>query len=130
MTYKNIHECFSSDDKLLDYYDPTVNVSSKEEAIMDIYMKMVDHSRDRECEFYIDEIGYIFYSKGLLISFCIKPESRTKENLAYFGNLIKSKLGHHFSCYLFNINRKAIGFLERIGMKKVQSNDLITLLSI
>lgn len=129
MTLNNITEFFETDD-IMAYYDPTSKVTCKEEAITEIYQKLVDHANEKPCKFYRDDIGYIFYSDGLLISFCIKKEHRSKENLAYFGNLIKSKLGEHFKCYLFNINKKAIHFLERIGLKKDQSNDLITLLSI
>lgn len=129
MTYKNIYEYFEGDN-LLDYYDPTSDVKTFDEAVMDIYRKLVDHARDKKCEFVRDDIGYLFYSDKLLISFCVKPAFRDKENLAYFGNLIKSKLGGPFDCFLFNKNYKGIGFLERIGMKKIMSNDLITLLSI
>lgn len=129
MTYKNIYEYFAGD-SLLDYYDPTSNVNTFDDAIMDIYHKLVGHSKDKECKFVRDDIGYLFYSDKLLISFCVKKEERNRENLAYFGNLIKSKLGDHFDCFLFNKNKKAIAFLERIGMKPVLSNELITFLSI
>lgn len=130
MTYKNIYDYFEGDENLLDYYDPTSDVKTFDEAIMDIYHKLVDHAKDKKCEFVRDDIGYIFYSDKLLISFCVKPVFRTKDNLAYFGNLIKSKLGTRFDCFLFNRNKKGVGFLERIGMKKIMSNDLITYLSI
>lgn len=129
MTYKNIYEYFDGDN-LLDYYDPTSGVRTFDEAVMDIYHKLVDHSKDKKCEFIRDDIGYVFYADKLLISFCVKPKERSKENLAYFGNLIKSKIGEHFDCFLFNKNEKGMKFLERIGMKRVMSNDLITLLSI
>lgn len=130
MTYKNIYEYFGGDKNLMNYYDPTSNCKNHEEAIMEIYHKLVAHAKEKPCEFVRDDMGYIFYCEGLLISFCVKPEHRTKEDLSYFGNLIKSKVGEHFKCYLFNINNKAISFLQRIGMKQVDSNDLITLLSI
>jgi hypothetical protein len=129
MTLRTISEYFEGDD-LMAYYDPTSSVLNRDEAIAEIYHKLIDHSKERKCHFVRDEIGYLFFSKGLLISFCVKKESRDRENLAYFGNLIKSKLGEHFNCYLFNINKKAIGFLERLGMRKVDSNEVITLLSI
>lgn len=130
MTLNNIKEYFNSDECLLEYYDPTSSVTSKEDAIIEIYQKLVDHARDKKCEFVRDDIGYIFFSKGLLISFCVKKECRDKSNLAYFGNLIKSKLGEHFNCFLFNKNQKSIRFLERIGMKSIKTDNLVTLLSI
>lgn len=130
MTYKNIYEFFKSDEQLMDYYDPTSSASNNEEAAMEIYHKLVEHSKERECEFYRTEVGYVFYSGNLLISFCIKPEFRNKETLKYFGNIIKEKLGNTFNCFLFNRNARAIRFLEKIGMTRVKSNELITLLTI
>ena len=130
MTYNNIYEFFKNDQQLLDYYDPTSNVKTNKEAALEIYQKLIDHSRERECYFERTEVGYIFYAKELLISFCVKPEYRNKETLKYFGNIIKAKLGEHFECFLFNRNSRAIKFLENMGMKKKKSNELITLLSI
>lgn len=129
MTYKNIYEYFEGDN-LMGYYDPTSNAKTFDEAVMEIYHKLVDHAKERKCEFVRDDIGYLFYADNLLISFCVKPKERNKENLAYFGNLIKAKMGEHFDCFLFNKNEKGMNFLERIGMKRIMSNDLITLLSI
>lgn len=129
MTYKNIYEYFEGDN-LIDYYDPTSKAKTHDEAVMDIYQKLVEHSKERKCEFVRDEIGYIFYSEDLLISFCVKKACRDKSNLAYFGNLIKDRLGQHFDCFLFTKNKRAIRFLERIGMKVEEKNHLITLLRI
>lgn len=129
MTYKNIQEYFEGDD-LLSYYDPTSKVKTHDQAVMDIYHKLIEHAKARKCEFIRDDIGYIFHSCDLLISFCVKKKYRDKSNLSYFGNLIKSNLDRHFDCFLFTKNTKAIGFLERIGMKKEEENHLITLLSI
>jgi len=130
MTYKNIYEFFKNDSALLEYYDPTSKAKSNEEAAMEIYQKLVEHSKERECFFERTEIGYVFFAKELLISFCVKPEFRNKETLKYFGNIIKTKLGEHFNCFLFNRNERGIRFLEKMGMKKQQSNELVTLLSI
>lgn len=130
MTLNNIKDYFGTDDALMDYYDPTSKVMTKEEAIIEIYSKLVEHSKERPCKFVRDEIGYLFFADGLLISFCVKKEFRDKCNLSYFGNLIKKTMGEHFKCYLFSKNYKAINFLERIGMKKENSNNIITLLSI
>jgi len=130
VTYNNIYEYFEGDSQLMEYYDPTSEAKTFDEAVMEIYQKLVDHSRERKCEFVRDNIGYLFYADNLLISFCVKPKERNKENLAYFGNLIKATMGESFNCFLFNKNTRGIAFLERIGMKKVISNDLITQLSI
>lgn len=128
MTLNNIFEFFENDTRLLWYFDPESNASNNMEAAIEIYDKLVEHSKERDCVFKRNDIGYIFYSNNLLLSFCVKPEYRTKENIIKFGEFIKSEMGGHFKCYLYNRNTRAINFLEKIGMKKTDSNNLITLL--
>lgn len=142
MTYKNIYEFFENDSDLLKYFDPQSNAVNNQEASLEIYNNMIDHSRKKKCVFKrVLDIGYIFFekksiisrffgSKNVLISFCVKPEFRTRDCLSFFSTAIKFELGNHFDCYLYNKNTRAISFLEKLGMKKVKSNNLITLLSI
>lgn len=130
MTAEEIYSHFKEDKDLLKYYDPTSRVSSIKEACTDIYNKLIDHAKDKKCVFVNTEVGYMFYSKKLLISFCVNPKFRTKENLHNFSEFIKENIGGHFNCYLFNINSRGINFLLKMGMKIKKKNDLITLLSI
>lgn len=130
MTYNNIYEYFKDDNKLLDNFDPLSKAKNNEEAAQEIYHKMVEHAREKECHFVRNELGYIFYSGKLLISFCVKPEYRSKENLKKFGQLLKFTVGKHFECFLYNNNLRGINFLKKIGMKEKKSNNLITLLYI
>lgn len=128
MTLSDISYFFESDTRLLWYFDPESKASNNKEAIEEIYNKLVSHCIERDCKFKRNDIGYVFYSDGLLISFCLKPEYRTRENIIKFGRFIRSELGDHFKCYLYNRNTRAINFLEKIGMKKTDSNHIITLL--
>jgi hypothetical protein len=137
MTLNNICEYFEHDSRLLWYFDPLSTASNNKQAATEIYHKLVDHAKGGNCVFKRNEIGYVFYSKKrrflffsrkTLISFCVKPEHRTKENLIKFGDFIKSELGGRFKCYIYNRNTRAINFLEKIGMKKIESNNIITLL--
>lgn len=130
MTVNDIREFFGNDNNLLDYFDPESKASSNEEAINEIYQKLMEHSKEKDCTFKRTDVGYIFYSDKLLISFCVKPECRNRKNLAEFGEFIKLELGSSFSCYLYNRNEKAIRFLEKLGLEKIDSNSLITLLHI
>lgn len=130
MTYNNIYEYFKDDKKLLEYYDPLSEATNNEEAAMEIYHKLVDHSRDRDCHFVRNEFGYIFYSDKYLISFCVKPELRNKENLIKFGELLKETIGSHFECLLYRNNYRGINFLKKIGMKEKRTNELVTQLYI
>jgi len=130
MMKEDIYNHFKEDVDLLRYYDPTSMVTTIEEAAEDVYRKIVEHSRDRKCIFVNSEIGYVFYSERLLISFCLNPKFRNKENLILFSEFIKDNVGEHFECFLFNVNTRAINFLKRFGMRVEKSNNLITLLSI
>lgn len=129
ITLDAIYECFADDEELLKYFDPASKAKDNMEAATEIYQKLLEHSSERDCKFVMNDIGYVFYSEGLLISFCVKPAFRDKDNLSNFGKFIKILLGDSFKCYLYNINTRGIRFLERIGMRTEDSNDLITLLT-
>jgi len=130
MTADIIYDYFKDDKDLLKYFDPESNAKDNYEASHEVYHKLVDFSQQWSCCFKRNEMGFIFYKNGLLLSFCVKPEFRNKENLNKFSNFIRQELGNSFSCYLYNVNTRAISFLEKMGMKKIDSNNLITLLSI
>lgn len=130
MTADIIYDFFRGDKDLLKYFDPESNAKDNYEAATEIYHKLIDYTPQSECFFKSNEIGYIFYKNGLLLSFCVKPEFRSKENLKNFSNFIRSEVGNNFACYLYNVNTRGISFLEKMGLKKVDSNNLITLLSI
>jgi hypothetical protein len=130
MTREDIYEFFKDDKDLLKYFDPNSNAKNNKEASDEIYDKLVEFSCQWNCFFKKNKMGYIFYKNGLLLSFCVKPKYRSKKNLNKFSNLIRSELGNSFSCYLYSVNTRAISFLEKMGLKKIESNNLITLLSI
>lgn len=130
MTYNNIYDYFKDDDNLMNYYNPLGQASDNKEASLEIYHELIKHSKEKKCHFVRSDIGYVFYSKHQLISFCVKPEFRSKDNLVKFGEIIKTLLGNHFDCCLFNKNTRAINFLKKIGMTEKKSNELITILSI
>ncbi len=142
MTYNNIYEFFKDDEDLLLYFDPQSKAKDNAEASMEVYHKLLEYSKEGGCYFKrCGNIGYIFFKKApiwekafgrknVLISFCVKPEFRTRYYLTYFSKFIKKNLGSHFVCCLYTKNSRALNFLERLGMKKQESNNLITLLSI
>jgi len=137
MTKELIYEYFKDDDKLLDYFDPLSEANNIEEAVNDVYEKILQHGRESDCNFVCNDIGYFYYSdyllfsdRKVLISFCVKKEHRNKEKLIEFWNLIRKTIGLHFECYLFNKNERAIQWLKKCGMVEEKKNDLITLLTI
>ena len=136
-TYEDIYEFFKDDDDLLLYFDPLSRATNNLEASIEIYDKIVnDHAAKGGCVFKKTDAWYVFYKKRkwyqrkVLISFCVKPKYRTKDNLVAFGRFIKKEIGRRFQCYLYSNNTRAIRFLKTIGMNVVKSNNLITLLSI
>lgn len=128
MTYNDIYDYFKDDCNLLEFYDPLSKAKNNEEAAMEVYHKLIDHSKIKKCKFVMRELGYIFYSKKELISFCIKPELRTKENLITFFKFIQEKVGNNFKCWLYTKNVRGINYLIKSGLKIKESNNLITLL--
>lgn len=129
MTYNNIYEYFKDDKFLLDYFDPLSDAKNNEQASMEIYNKLVGYSETKKCKFVRNDIGYVFYAKKELISFCIKPEFRTKENIIAFFKFIQHKIGKNFKCWLYTRNERGINYLIKSGLKIKESNKLITLLT-
>jgi len=137
MTYNNIYEYFKEDRQLLRYFDPLSTAVNNEQAALEIYHKLVEYSKDYKCRFIRLEHGYIFYAKPkwffqkrILVSFCLKSEYRKYPYVAEFWGLIRYYVGNHFTCCLFNRNKRGMNFLVKGGMKIKKANELITLLSI
>lgn len=62
-------------------------------------------------------IGYFVIFDGVLYSFAINIRYRKKDILQKWWQLMKSKLGNKFACYLYEWNERAINFLLKNGMK-------------
>ena len=128
--YPYIEIAFEGDSELLQYFDKEANVKSVEAAIENVKEKIRTRYEDAEfmgVEISDEKVGYFVFYKDLLISFGLNKEYRRKILLGWFGDLIKENLGEHFSCALFNHNYRAIGFLEKMGMKVQMKN--ITILT-
>lgn len=137
MTYNNIYDYFKEDIELLNYFDPLSTATNNAQAALEVYHKLIEHSKDYKCKFIRLEHGYIFYAKPkwffqkrMLISFCLKSEYRQRKYVARFWDEIRYYVGNHFVCYLFNRNTRGMNFLLKGGMKIKKSNDIITYLSI
>lgn len=130
ITYSDIYECIKGDDDFLKYFHPFSRAKNNEEAAMETFDVMKGHEQMKKCYFVVTEIGYIFYAKKELISFCIKPEHRNKRTFKLFWSLIKNSIGKHFYCYLYSNNTRAIKFLIKAGMKTKKADKLLTLLNI
>jgi hypothetical protein len=73
-------------------------------------------------------IGFTVLGGGLLYSFGINKQYRTKEILTDWIKEVKELLDNDFKCILWNKNSRAIKFLERQGMEIEDiNNDYTTL---
>ena len=77
-----------------------------------------------------EKIGYLCTFQNNLYSYGINIDHRNKEILSEFWNKIKSVVGESFISCLYDNNTRAINWLKKCGMVKVEgiSNDWITLL--
>ena len=74
-------------------------------------------------------IGFTILGGGLLYSFGINKEYRTKEILIQWIQEIKDLLDNDFKCMLWNKNNRAIKFLEKQGMNIEDTNNDYTTLN-
>jgi hypothetical protein len=77
------------------------------------YYKILHHKKP---------VGYFITFDDFLYSFAIEKNSRKKEVLSGWFELVKKELGDTFKCVLYNYNTRAIKHLERHGMKKVEED--------
>lgn len=115
-----IYNTFIDDVEIVKYYDKDVEVKSPLDAIVNVTEKIEMTYPD--ANFYGvwvngKKAGYFVCGAGLLISFGMAVEYRSKEVLADFWGHIKSTLGKTFQCCLYSVNKRGISFLEKGGMK-------------
>lgn len=115
-----IYAAFKGDYECIGLFDPKYPVSSWEEAAQIVFdkiegeysdMNMVGLDRNGEM------VGFFVYTKELLISFGINVELREETFLSKFWEIIKLTVGEPFQCVLHSVNKRAVGWLERCGMK-------------
>ena len=123
---------FLNDNNILKYFDPTVKVNSKKEVVENIFGKIIEERRDYRCTFWGiirngEKVGFIFINEDekRLVSFGVAPEKRRVLNI--FKD-IKSACPKYFNCILFTINKRAIDWLIKNGMRINEQNELLTTL--
>lgn len=132
ITYKEFEQAvkvsFSDDPKIFDLYDPNVKVSSVSEISDNIISKIKDHSSVEIKGLYDKSklVGYYVRGNGILISFGLCVEYRTRKFKRKLFDLIKSDFKGMFVCFLWSVNIRAIRFLEKCGMKVIQMDHQLT----
>lgn len=127
---------FFDDVKLINDYH-VVN-DDLDDCVRDTYNKILSESNRTTLDWFnvFDDddklIGFLVISKAynVLYSFGLNINSREKYKERFFEEICKM-FGGWFSCALWNKNKRAIRFLERMGMKEHEQMDRnITILKI
>lgn len=116
---------FEGDDELVQYFDPGCPVTGWESCCTAIDQKIRVNYPTATIRCVLDEdypIGYYVVENDLLISFGLRRAYRKKEWLLIFWDFIKSEFDGPFSCVLYSKNTRAIGWLEKAGMKLLFEN--------
>lgn len=113
------------DNQIIDFFDPTIPVSSPEEAADRIWDKLVANYPESNfvpLHHNGEKIGFYAWVPGLLISFGVNIEYRTKDVLTEVWDGILREMGDGFSVVLYTKNTRAIQWLERCGMRVFGEN--------
>lgn len=111
---------FEGDHELAAYFDPGCSVNSWQDCCTAIDQKirvnyplaMIRGVRQED-----KPIGYYIVEKDMLISFGIHRSYRNEQKLPFFWSCIKNEFSGPFSCVLYSVNSRAIGWLKKSGMK-------------
>lgn len=125
---KAILIAFSGDKKIIELYDPNVIVENVEDIAKDILRKVKDF-KEVECKGVFDKqrmVGFFIRKGGMLISFGLCLEYRVRRFKRDMFALIKEDFKGMFVCFLWSKNVRAIRYLEKNGMKVMQTDYQLT----
>lgn len=111
---------YEGDVELVGFFDPGFEVNDWQSCCTIIYRKIKENYPTANIKVVKDihsPVGYYVYEKDMLISFGLHKTYRNKNNLKKFWHLIKSEFDGPFSCVLYSTNSRAIGWLQKCGMK-------------
>lgn len=122
---------FEGDDELVKYFDKDCPVEDWRDCCRGIDEKIRTNYPNATIKLVTDShkpIGYYVIEGDLLISFGLHMDYRTKEHLMHFWGWINSEFLGSFSCVLYSHNTRAIGWLQKSGMKILFDN--VTILTL
>lgn len=129
-----IKVAFEEDKFIHEFYDPNKKIEKIEDIVEDIHYKVSEFtsmglSSDVEIKGLYEKgelIGYYVFRPSLLISFSMNVKYRTRPHLKAFWGLIKKDLNRGFNCFLWTKNIRACKFLQKMGMKIIAIDNLLT----
>lgn len=103
-------------------------------AVMSTLVMIGETAKNYQLQYYrvMDKktpIGYFIIFNECLYSFAINIHYRTKVVLTNWWKQVLNVLGDHFMCSLNPNNTRAVKFLERQGMKVIQKDETLIILS-
>lgn len=127
----SIKVVFEHDKDIFKYYDPTVEVSTIDHIVSDIFRKIGEYEGELKIYSVYEKselIGYIVARENRLISFGLAVKYRFRKYLNNFFQVIKGMLGKDFYCLLWTRNIRAAKWLLKNGMKETfYDNNIIKL---
>lgn len=123
---KAIRIAFEDDGKILDFFDPSIEVKNTNEVIEIVFGKGVDYLDKglKAYEVYEKEklIGYFYAINKMLVSFGLNIQYRQRKHLKEFFRVIRKSMGKDFICTLYSRNVRAIKWLYKMGMSVQEHN--------
>ena len=126
-----IDTAFQNDFEIIELYDKDENVTDISEVCTSIFDKC--KLIEKESLFYGvesegEKIGYFVFQGNVLVSFGVSVNWRKSGILVRFFELIITHIGSGFTILLYSYNKRAIKWLEKMGMEVVAKE--ITILKI
>lgn len=132
ITYDQLEEAikisFKDDKFIIELYDPNVVVTSVDDIAADIIRKVKEHGKVQMKGIYDKNklVGYFIRGGGMLISFGIAVEYRLRQFKRGLFDIIKKDFKGMFVCFLWSKNVRGIRYLEKNGMKVMDSDRQLT----
>lgn len=110
---------YQDDKDLVEKYFPVKQTES--ETVQETISMIDDASKMHKCKYFKimynkKPIGYFVIWEKFLYSFAINVNYRKKDILVAWWNEMKKVTGNFFESMLYDVNTRAISFLEKCGM--------------
>lgn len=120
---------FDADPKIYSLYCPHVKVETVDDIVNDISGRIGKDISTATIKGVYEKnelIGYYVYHGKTLVSFALNVKYRNRKYLKEFWSEIRSDLKGSFQCFLWSVNVRGWKWLEKMGMKIIAQDNLLT----